>query len=84
MELELALAAIGLVEKLYPKIEEAVQKGEITTEQQLALHDRVDALRGRHRWSAPNVGDVQRVNYTPPVTPVVGTMAEPNPPSISK
>lgn len=27
---------------------------------------------------------LQRVNYTPPVTPVVGTRAEPNPPSISK
>lgn len=58
--MEEILAAAGLAltiyEKLEPKIEEMVQKGDITIDQQLALHDRVDALRNRRRWK-PTPGE---------------------------
>jgi hypothetical protein len=49
-EIELALAALALAEKLYPKIEEAIERGEVSDEQALALHQRVDALHSRKRW----------------------------------
>jgi hypothetical protein len=78
-EIVLAEAAIGLVEKLYPKIAEAVQKGEITPEQQLALHDRVDGLHKRHRWSEPITGDVGIVQHAPPPPPIVPTHADGSP-----
>jgi hypothetical protein len=85
-EILLAEAAIGLVEKLYPKIEEMVQKGDITPEQQLALHDRVDALRQRHRWSAPLTSDVGTIQQPVVITPThadAGKAPEPNPPVIA-
>lgn len=41
----LAEAGITLVEKLAPLIQQAVNKGEITPEQQTALDQRIAALR---------------------------------------
>lgn len=81
MEFEIALAAINLVEKLYPKIEEAFTKGEITDEQALALHNRVDALRNRRRWKPEPSGSAlptppQEQTFPAPTPgPVTGTHA---------
>ncbi len=43
--LALALAALELTEKLMPQIQAAIQKGEITPEQQAVLKARADAMR---------------------------------------
>jgi hypothetical protein len=46
-ELALAMAALELAEKLWPRINDAIQRGEVTVEEQAALKARIDSLRAR-------------------------------------
>lgn len=41
------LAALALAEALAPRVEEAVQRGEVTPDQQKQMRDRYEALRAR-------------------------------------
>jgi len=49
----LAMAAIALLEKLVPMIQRAVDKGEVTVDEQAALKARIDAIRAGTAFTGP-------------------------------
>lgn len=51
MEAAALSAAISLVEYFYPKVREAFKRGEISKEEQAALMDRLNKLRGDELFS---------------------------------
>jgi hypothetical protein len=54
-EIILANAALTLLEQLLPKIQQSVAKGDVTVEEQRAVHERYAALRatGDAAFSGP-------------------------------
>lgn len=81
-EIALISAAIGLAEKLYPRIAEAVRSGEVSVEEQAALAARIESLRTRSagQFSGPEWTPSTPTIVRPPVIPPQAP--EPNPPSI--
>lgn len=53
MELQAALAAIALIEKLIPIIADKVKSGEVSPDEQAALHAKYEALRTSNAFSGP-------------------------------